>query len=360
MQTTSYAKAGLLVLVLVVCFLIGWETYLRRQGFLLSYNDDKELWAYTRQRVYEAQPANPVIIGSSRVKFGLALDTWKSITGAAPTQLAMVGTSPRPLLTDLARDNRFRGTVLVGVTEGLFFAPPGSPPEQQAHDNLAFYAKRSIAQQSGFAVNKVLETHLLFLDEDRFSLGGLLTQLPIANRPGVFALPAFPQRFAIDRFDRYTEMTPDFLADTAMQSRVRDIWHYINTQMPSQPMPDSVLTGIFKAVSADVARIQGRGGKVLFVRMPSSGWLREREKRTYPRAKYWDRLLRETGAPGIHYEDYPALARYSCPEWSHLSPADARTFTADFIQIMGHQPGWAVTPRTPAAPRPAVSTLTTR
>jgi len=359
MQTSPYAKAGLLALVLLVGFLVGWEAHLRRQGFGLSYNDDEALWAYHRQRVYETGAASPVIVGSSRVKFGLDLAAWEAATGAAPVQLAMVGTAPRPLLADLAQDVQFKGTVLMGVTEGLFFAPDRSPPDERARKSVAFYSKWSLAQQAGFVINRELESRLLFLDEDLFSLSGLLNLWAIPNRPGVSARPPFPQKFKLDRFNRQTSMTPAFLADTAMQHQVQSIWMGLMNG-PARPMPDSVLNGIFKTVSADVARIRGRGGKVIFVRMPSSNLVWEKEQQACPRAKYWDRLLRETGAPGIHFADYPELSAYNCPEWSHLSPADARTFTRDLVRIMAQKTEWPVISTASAAAQPEASTLTVR
>ena len=341
MSHTSYAKAGLLALLLLIGFIAGWEIYLHRQGFGLSYNDDEALWAYHRQRIYQATTANPVIIGSSRMKFNVDQAAWENISGSAPMQLSLVGTSPRPLLTDLANDGNFRGAVLVGVTEGLFFTPSGSFPERQARQCVDFYPNWSIAQQSGFAIGRLLESRLLFLDEEQFSLRGLLSQLSIANRPGVFALPAFPQKFVTRGFNRQTTMTPEFVADTTLQSQVKAIWMYVATQAPRSPMPDSVLTGIFQEVSSDVRKIRERGGTVLFVRMPSSGPIREGEKQAFPREQYWNRLLRETDAPGIHFEDFPELAQYDCPEWSHLSPEDARTFTTNFMQILEQQTDWS-------------------
>lgn len=340
-EENVFTKAGLLSLALLLTFVAGWEVYLRLQGFGLSYNDDEALWAYHRQRIYQATTANPVIIGSSRMKFDVDQATWETVSGSLPTQLSLVGTSPRPLLADLANDPNFHRTVLVGVTEGLFFTPTGSFPERQARKCVAFYPTWSMAQQSGFAVGRLLESRLLFLDEEQFSLRGLMSQWPITNRPGVFALPAFPQKFVTRDFNRQTTMTSEFVADTALQNQVKAIWMYIASQAPREPMPVSVLTGIFREVSADVRKIQARGGKVLFVRMPSSGPIREGEKRAFPREKYWDRLLEETGAPGIHFEDYAELAKYDCPEWSHLRPEDARTFTADFIRIIGQQTGGA-------------------
>jgi hypothetical protein len=184
--------------------------------------------------------------------------------------------------------------------------------------------------------------------------------LPIQNRPDVFALPAFAPKFTIHNFDRQTFLTPDFLADTALQNHQRAVWMYIFTKAPRMPMSDSELSGIFKAVAEDVASIQRRGGKVLFVRMPSDGPVRELEKQVFPREKYWDRLLRETGAPGIHFADYPELSKYHCPEWSHLSPADAKTFTGDLIRIMEQKTGWAVSRPNFLPNQSSVSSLTVR
>jgi hypothetical protein len=349
MRASPYVKAGLLALGLLIGFVTVWEVYLRGQDFGISYNDDEALWAHHRQRIYRATAANPVVIGSSRIKFGLDQSTWEATTGAAPVQLAMVGTSPRPLLADLARDPDFKGTVLVGITEGLFFAPSGSPPEAQALKATAFYPKWSIAGRAGFSLNRLLESRLLFLDEERFSLRAMLKELPVSNRPEVFAIPAFPVEFVTSDFNRQTSITPAFLADTALQNKQRAIWMYIFTKAPKMPMPDSVLTGIFRSVASDVAKIRERGGQVLFVRMPSTGAVYELEKVAFAREKYWDRLLAETGAPGIHFADYPQLSGYACPEWSHLSPADASTFTADLIRIIEQKTGWSVA-RTQAVP----------
>jgi hypothetical protein len=358
MHATPYIKAGLLATALLIICIAGWEVYLREQGYLLSYNDDEALWAYQHQKVYNASTSGPVLIGSSRIKFGIDLATWKATTGAAPTQLAMVGTSPRPLLADLARDERFKGTVVVDITEGLFFTPTGSFPEQQANKGVAYYPKWSLAQQAGFHIGRVLESKLVFLDEERFALRNLIKRLRIADRPGVFALPPFPLKFTIDDMERQTFITPDFLADTSMQNEQRAIWMYIFTKAPRMPMPDSVLSGIFSDTRAAVEKIQARGGKVIFIRMPSTGDVWELEKQAFPRALYWDRLLKETGAPGIHFEDYPQLSRYDCPEWSHLAPADAITFTRDLIHIMEQKTSWPFLGATSVPARSQTSTLT--
>ena len=74
---------------------------------------------------------------------------------------------------------------------------------------------------------------------------------------------------------------------------------------------------------------------VLFVRMPSNGKYLEFENKYLPRAETWDVLLAATGAPGIHFQDYPELNQdWNLPEWSHLSQADGERFTAALYGVI--------------------------
>jgi hypothetical protein len=83
-----------------------------------------------------------------------------------------------------------------------------------------------------------------------------------------------------------------------------------------------------------VDAIRKRGGRVVFIRCPSSDRLREMENQFSPRAGFWDRILAVSGAPGIHFEDYPELAGFRCPEWSHLTAEDAKTFSRNLMPIL--------------------------
>ena len=89
--------------------------------------------------------------------------------------------------------------------------------------------------------------------------------------------------------------------------------------------------GRFADTKALVEKLRARGGRVVFVRFPVSGDLKATEDRDTPRARTWDRLLKETTAPGIYFEDYPELAGFTCPEWSHLSAGDSVEFTKRLV-----------------------------
>jgi len=336
----NYLKSVCLAGILVTLSLIGWESYLRVRGFTLSYNDDESLWASARKKVYDTSPAAPVLVGTSRTKFDIDLETWKSITGKAPVQLGIVGTNPRPVLLDLANDPNFKGTVLLDVMEEIFFLPDGSFAESSARKRLNYYPRWSLSQQAGFYINRKLEDHLIFLDEDRFSLNSLLKRLPIKSRPGVFVFPNFPINLSFTSPDGQMAFTNSFLRDTSAQHEIQSVWTNLGLLSTKRGVDGDTLTSIINSVAKSVNQIKARGGQVVFVRFPSSNPVWKAEQQAYPRKLYWDRLLKETGVTGIHFEDYPELSRYVCPDWSHLSPADAHTFTKDLTRIIEAKTKW--------------------
>ena len=342
MNETNYSKSAWLALVLVSLFVVGWELHWRHENYVLSYNDDESLWASKRKLIYQSSPARPVLIGSSRIKFDLDLATWERITGEKPIQLSIPGTSPRPLLTDLGNDPNFKGTLLIDVTEPLFFTPTGSFPEREAIKRVTAYPNWSLSQQISFQINRVVEANFLFLDDLNLALNPLLKKLPIPPRPGVWGGPQFPSEFAVNEFDRQTKMTPAFVADTSLQNKVKGVWQDIGAHSPKEAISGPPLTEILNSVRLSVDQIRARGGQVLFIRTPSEGPMGDAEKRMFPRALYWDRLLSYTQTPGIHFEDYPALYRFHCPEWSHLTPDDAVPFTQDLRLIIQQKTGWSL------------------
>ena len=341
MHPASLVKAGLLAVLLTATFVVGWEMYWRGQGFPISYNDDEGLWASKRKQIYASSPARPVMIGSSRIKFDVDLDTWAGISGQRPVMLAVAGASPRPVLTDLGNDPAFKGTLIVDVTEGLFFTPPGARQELWAQDRLKAYPRWSLAQQLSFHLNRALEAKLVLLDEEKLTLNAFLERLPLPNRPGVFEPPHFPPKFSYNSFDRQSWMSAEFVADTAMQGQMKAVWRHLGAGQRKHGAGGDTLRAMLQAAKRAVDQIRGRGGRVLFVRTPSSGLYREMETRNFPRAEYWDQLLAYTRAPGIYYADYPALAGLECPE-SHLAPREAVTFTRNLIPIIEQQTGWTI------------------
>ena len=339
MTAPSLVKAGILTLILVATSVISWEFYVRSKGFDASFDDDPSLWSDKRMQVYEPADKATVFIGSSRIKFDLDINTWENITGDHAIQLACVGSTPIPVLENLANDDKFKGKLVIDVTEVLFFST--SPNNSETPEkNIKFFKDRTPAQQAGFQLDHVLESKLVFLDKERLSLNAELSNLHIPNRPGVFEFPIFPPDFGRVKFNRQEYMTEKFVADTNQQNQVRDIWDFFRKMRKEPPASGGKLDSIFTSVKNSVDKIKARGGQVIFVRTPSSGPFLMGEKMGYPREKYWDRLLAITGCPGIHFADYPAIANFVCPEFSHLKQPDEIIFTKIFIKILSEEKGW--------------------
>lgn len=340
MHPTSLRKAALFALVLVVLAVGGWEIYNRQQGFDTSYDDFGPLWANKRKQVYGPKDEKTIFIGSSRIKFDLDIPLWEQLTGTQAIQLSCVGSTPLPILHDLAEDKKFNGRMVIDVTEVLFFSD--APPNMaRPNENLHYYKEETPAQKASFYVNKFLESNFVFLDKDRLSLNAKLDKLQIPNRPGVFEFPLFPDGFGRSKFSRQEYMTQQFLADTNQQNQTKGVWAFLaELGKKEPPTAGGKLDTLLATVKADIDKIKERGGEIIFVRTPSSGPFLMGESMAYPREKYFDRLLQLTGCPGFHFLDYAATRDLQCPEFSHLSMADASVFTREFVRVIQAEKGW--------------------
>ncbi|MDB5143736.1 MAG: hypothetical protein JWQ66_2449 [Mucilaginibacter sp.] len=337
MQTHMSGKSAILALIIVVAFFASLELYLRHKGAVTGYDDSPELWAHSREMVYEPSDKATVFTGSSRIKYDLDIPTWEKLTGNHAVQLAMVASSPRIFLTDLADDPNFKGRLVVDVTEVLFFSHRGTSYPQAF---TSYYKKRTPAQKASFVLDKPFETNLVFLNEGHYAINALLGRLHVADRPGVYPFLDFPSGFDQVMLNRQDLMTPEFVADTNQRNRVKAIWGLLKND-PTPPMSGKDLDSTMLSVKRDVDKIRARGGDVIFTRTPSTGFFWMAEQHLFPRKAYWDRLLTETGCKGIYFGDYPALAQLQCPEFSHLAPDGAVIYTTNLVNILEKEKGWS-------------------
>jgi hypothetical protein len=223
MIPNNLLKAALLMLLVVTVSVISWELYLRSKGFEISYDDDPALWTHKRHMVYETTDRATVFIGYSRIKFDLDIPTWEQITGGHAVQLACVGSTPLPVLDNLANDENFKGKLVVDVTEGLFFST-SMPNSRRPTENLKYYKECTPAQWAGFHINHLLESTFVFLNKEWLSLGACMDNIHVKNRAGVYHFPGFPSGFGRVKFSRQEYMTDKFSSDTVAGNIVKNIW----------------------------------------------------------------------------------------------------------------------------------------
>jgi hypothetical protein len=325
------------VVLIVITAAFAWEFYCRSIGYGPTLNDNEDLWTAARRRV---KPESIVIIGDSRGLFDLDLDQIQNGLGKRPVQLAMGGSCAYPVLADLANDDNFHGTIICSVVPRLFIAPPGSPPMERAEKAVRRSHTQTPAQHVSQYLAMPLEEHVAFLKQEELTLDDLLKLLPIPNRPYALVSPRLPRYFrTLDR-ERRARMIEECARPGKLQSTIQQIWLPLftppppPTYIPKEEFAKQMSQAIeqrFRDVAAAVQKFRNRGGKIVFVHLPHSGELKALEDRETPRPLVWDRVIKETDAPGICYEDFPELASFNCPEWSHLSAGDSVEFTRRLV-----------------------------
>jgi hypothetical protein len=329
---------SVVISLVVIAATTAGELYCRSLGYGPTLNDNDDFWAAARRRV---QPESIVIVGDSRAWFDVDLDEFQKGLGKRPIQLAMAGSTAFPVLDDLAKDERFHGTVICSFVPGLFFAPPGSPPMDRAEKGVKRYHNQTPAQRVSEYLAMPLEEHLAFLKPDDLSLEALLQKLPIPNRRGALVPPIFPPYFEVVDHERRARMWEKCAEPgSELAKRVQQIWGPLFTPPPPPSfIPRDVFfaemkKGIekrFADVAGAIGKIRARGGKIVFVRFPHTGGLKELEERLTPRAQTWEPLLKMTNSPGIYYSDFPELSGFDCPEWSHLTAGDSVEFSKRLV-----------------------------
>lgn len=325
-----------LVVVLTVAGVAAWEWRMRSLGLQAGDLDDGvSAWSVERRKVADGEHDDVVIFGSSRLLFDTDLDVWEEMTGRRPIQLALPGTNPRSFLARFAdEDTDFDGLVVVCITPGLYFSPIVSAfPEFLTLQD--YWQDESPSKRVGHRLGLWLSEGFAFLD-DQYTLPRLIERIDIPNREGVGAPYMEVWKLSETFADRQTRMWPRLEQDEFLKKHAISVWLHRDRGPPPPGLIEKALAETREAV----AKIRARGGEVVFIRAPSGGQNYLRENHNTPRAATWDRLLRETDAFGIHFEDYPAMQGLEVPEDSHLSRASATEFTRIYVGVLRDRYRW--------------------
>jgi hypothetical protein len=331
-------------LVLLALLMGGWEAYWRAFGVHTgTVNNSLGLWAQERRRIAAGEGDATVLLGASRLYFDVQLPVWERLAGRRPVQLSIEGTSPLEALEDLAADPQFHGRVVIGVAPNVFFTG------RLFRGGAARYAQQETPSQhlGQWLAMHLVEPYFAFDDFD-FALQQVLARQPWPARAGgPWRRPV--RKLADLDSGRNAHLWDKVENDPEYRALAESIWTQEWTPRPDDPTPEQVQRTADEQIARAakvVAAFRARGIPVVFVRPPSDGEFLAYENRRYPRERTWDALLAKTGAPGIHFEDYPELAALKPVEWSHLGRADAERFTEALYRIIARDV-W------PAAPLPA-------
>ena len=324
----------MVTIAIVILSLTSLELKARQWGYGPHYSLENDTWVSHWFR-YEQSPRNQtVFLGASRIQFGINLDIWEDETGERPLVLAWPGGSAFPVLDKLSRDESFHGTVYCSIAPSFSFAPDTFLGVRRITSCV-----KSIEQKRwslNYYLNQLtstpLKAKLCILNASALSPLEILRQtLLLRNRKTVRVPILFPYH-AYLLPDNQIRFTKNGESDSQIIKQLKDI--YDATVRNQSDIGPGNIEELTQTITESVKRIKARGGRVIFVRFPSSGRFLELETKQYPREQYFDRIVRETDSIGIHFKDYPELSTLTCPEWSHLSTNDAKKFTFELIDIM--------------------------
>ncbi|MCH2170876.1 hypothetical protein MK489_08830 [Myxococcota bacterium] len=316
-----------LALVMVGVFLGAWEGFWRARGFTPSVRDDPGLWSATRMQIPENDPEAVAIIGSSRIQIALQPQIVAEASGLeVPTQLGLAMGPSVPVLRHFADESEFSGILITEVNPRLFFQDTRSLDWVTAahlHEFRSFDRARALEQ----AIRSGLQQHFAFLLPD-LEPRHLAAALGRGELPSPQLITVGADRARTAHFDRLPELKTRNLRVKNQRERSK-----------ARFLDDAELQKWLAEIETYVSILQKRGGRVIFVRPPTSLHILADERRVVPRERYWDALARGTSALAIHFDDYPDFRGLRAPDGEHLEAQDAERFSHGFGRVLGQAVG---------------------
>lgn len=322
----------------------GLEITLAHQGYHANLADSFPLWERQRQRVDRLGARALVLVGNSRMFMDIDLGELRRKTGFEPVQLAVGGGSFLPVLEDLAKDPEVTGTILVnfesqelhpirsdlaasyvaqrrpGRDEGDWdFVNMEAALTDQLHSGLRSYADGS--RPLSALLLRAMDPH----PSDQY-----VKTLPDREQMTDFSAARLPALYYVRTIHEF-RLPPPMPLHADLEQKREAIERAIATLGPDDAV---AFQARLPALADLVTAIRQHGGRVIFVRLPRSGYLQEIDDRRFPRPLFWDRFTASVGAPALNFEDVPALRSFHCPDGSHLDMSSRVEFTGALVQAL--------------------------
>jgi len=310
-----WGASWILTILLVGAFVATFEKKFRQLGHRPELQDNERLWSLERSKVRSNDRQQWVLLGSSRMQCDVDPAMLSQLRGAEVLQLAVQGSSFLPVLADLAEHEQFSGVVVCEVLPGLLSETALVNDVDRQAEYVRYYRNRSgdaliEARLEAFVGSRFL------LDEPQLGPGALLRGITTRQCPE----PSHAREFLVNRSIRLDRLAKDAKRQPEISAADKS------------RIEPAIVNRTVEILRSYVDSIRRHGGKVVFVRFPSSGLIAERERILFPRREEWDVLARDVNAPTLHFEDRPELSRFECPDGSHLNATETAEFTIQLEQ----------------------------
>lgn len=292
------------------------EILLAKASHQPSIVSDADLWATQRERLDNPDSSGIILLGASRMQTNIDIATMEKFFGEPVIQLAQSGLGTSlPVLRDIADNTNFAGLVLISETESTLLSSDDQQQSAVDHYHKRWTYDRKLNRHLG----SMWQSNFRFCNPTSSSYrlwGNILVEreLPKPNHTKTLA-----SRQQLSDFEN-----PEFVERV---NRLRG-------QASSPPDADKVfkadLSGYAVKVVARwsnaIRKLQDRGGRVVFVRMPVSEARAKVEEKQWPLDEAWQPAMLSLGVIGIHHRQFQELAAFNFPDTSHLDYRDAKEF----------------------------------
>jgi hypothetical protein len=309
------------VLVIVVLVSGGWELFVRERGLGdTAVANTAEIWIRERERASQLGDDAVILVGASRMQMGFDLQVLKQFTNGNPVQLAVSASPFLPIFEHLANDASITGTVIVSFTvSDLMLSTKETRSERwpEAYDEYRAGTVSVFYQPFEDSLRQLIDSNLVSFESDARP-----QQLDFGRRNRFYlrTLPDRSQHADYSKVDR----------ELAYQRRIERVLAGAAVELRDIPDFDDRI----RHLESLAMRIVGRGGEVIFVRLPSTMRIREIEDTRYPRSVYWDTIAAQVSLRTIHYDDHPELSEFDFPDGVHVDVSDQAAYTEKLAKLL--------------------------
>lgn len=324
----------------------GLEAGLAWRGFRPSLLDTESLWLEKRAEADSVGNHGLILVGDSRTELDLDQDVLRRKTGLEPVQLAIDGDYFLPVFRGIAADPHITGTVLVGFapaalldadnfaassnfeTEAERNAQKFDLPDFNSMDRRLTDALHGRLRSYADGSQPLVSLTRRLLNSE--ATPQYLTTLPDRSTLADYSLVPMPNYY-YRRVYRNLGEPQDAVSGLSRETIEAHIKAKIATL---KPLDDSYFRQRIADIAAMTAAIEARGGRVIFIAYPETGYVRQIDTKLFPRNKFWDLFAAGVGTQTLYYADIPALASFACPDGSHLDFRERAAFTSALVDVL--------------------------
>lgn len=297
------------------------EYHWRGRNYRPTILDSTMLWSIQRDRVYTQSRTPLLLLGASRIEFGVDMDELqKLLPRYKPVMLAVNAHYPLATLRDLAEDENFHGVIVcdvdsVGLLREYFDMQRAYVRYYHSQWTPSWYVHRQFLN--------IWQAYALIADPAFSVVANVRRWIDGVSEP----------------FHNYVDFHADRSGDLDFSRTDAEAIkrHFVDSLesniagMPKRTAEEWLVD--LTPVSAWAKRIETRGGRVIFFQSPTHGLEHSVLERLMPRARYWDRFTK-TVSLALDASDEPSLAAFPLPDDSHLDYHDKPAYTRALVEVL--------------------------